>query len=508
MKSINNQYPILRNAPYFLMLVFCQFNLFFQSTAQTQKGNDLLGTTGSNYFATSLSINANGNIIAVSEPSNGDSCTACGLTKIFEWQSTAWVQKGNAIAGDSAMDLSGAQVKLNNAGNVIAISSPPSNTAAVAAGLVRFYEFANNNWVQKGNAILGNSSIEHLGTGLDLSADGNSVAVGAPMNSDSGHYSGKVKVYDWINNSWTQRGLTIHGDTAEEKSGEVVSLSADGNTLAIGSPKCAQGGRGVGKVRVYEWSSNSWQQKGATFHGSILDEKLGTAISLSDDGSVLAIGSPKYSSTMGDGGKVDVYFWSNNSWQHRSPSIYGDGIDDELGSSIDLSANGTILAVGAPRNNDNGQNAGHLKVYEYNNLQWHQRGFDIDGNANSKFGLAVAIDSAGNTVIAGTYNFNFGQGHCKVYDFNYLVGINSRKNEPNKPTLAPNPSREKFNLTFKKAETGFLKIYDTQGKTVKSLEFNNRNHISLNMSNMPKNLYFIRISYKNGDSDQIKAILH
>jgi hypothetical protein len=164
---------------------------------------------------------------------------------------------------------------------------PPSNTAAVAAGLVRVYEFVNNDWVQKGNAILGDASIIHFGKGLDISADGNTVAVGAPMSSDSGHYSGKVKVYDWVNNSWTQRGVTIHGDTAEEKSGEVVSLSADGNTLAIGSPQCDQGGRGVGKVRVYEWSSNARQQKGATFNGSIIAEYLGTSISLNSNGSVL-----------------------------------------------------------------------------------------------------------------------------------------------------------------------------------------------------------------------------
>jgi hypothetical protein len=120
----------------------------------------------------------------------------------------------------------------------------------------------------------------------------------------------------------------------------------------------------------------------------------------------------------------------------------------------------------------------------------------------------VALDSAGNTVIVGTNYYNNGQGYCKVYDFSYLVGINANKTQSNKLSLAPNPSREKFNLTFENIETGFIKIYDTQGKTVKSLKFNNKNYISVNMRNMPKNLYFIRIFYKNGDSDQIKAILH
>jgi hypothetical protein len=103
---------MIRHLSLFITIILIQITSS-QLPAQTQKGNDLVGTNGRNYFATSLSINAIGNIIAVSEPTNDDSCTACGLTKIFEWQSTAWVQKGNAIAGDSIMDSSGDQVRLN-----------------------------------------------------------------------------------------------------------------------------------------------------------------------------------------------------------------------------------------------------------------------------------------------------------------------------------------------------------------------------------------------------------
>ena len=50
------------------------------------------------------------------------------------------------------------------------------------------------------------------------------------------NHSGHVRVYQYINSSWVQLGTDIDGEAEYDKSGYSVSLSADGSTVAIGAP--------------------------------------------------------------------------------------------------------------------------------------------------------------------------------------------------------------------------------------------------------------------------------
>jgi len=83
------------------------------------------------------------------------------------------------------------------------------------------------------------------------SNDGNILAIGAYDNDGNGTNSGHVRVYSWNGNAYTQRGYDIDGEAAGDKSGVSVSLSNDGNILAIGA--YANDGNAVdsGHVRVY-----------------------------------------------------------------------------------------------------------------------------------------------------------------------------------------------------------------------------------------------------------------
>ncbi len=71
--------------------------------------------------------------------------------------------------------------------------------------------------------------------------------------------------------------------------------------------------------------------------------------------------------------------------------IDGEAAGDMSGWSVSLSSDGTILAIGAPSNSDNGTRAGHVRVYQYDGVNgdsdgvdgWTQKGSDIDGEAAS-----------------------------------------------------------------------------------------------------------------------------
>ena len=61
--------------------------------------------------------------------------------------------------------------------------------------------------------------------------------------------------------------------------------------------------------------------------------------------------------------------------------IDGESFSDESGWAVSMSTDGTIVAIGAVCNDGNGSYAGHVRVYEYSNNSWTQLGSDIDGEA-------------------------------------------------------------------------------------------------------------------------------
>ena len=84
--------------------------------------------------------------------------------------------------------------------------------------------------------IDGEAGGDNSGWSVSLSADGSVVAIGAIYNDGNGTHSGHVRIYKSVNNSWTQVGGDIDGAAADNYSGSSVSLSSDGSVVAIGSP--------------------------------------------------------------------------------------------------------------------------------------------------------------------------------------------------------------------------------------------------------------------------------
>ena len=85
-------------------------------------------------------------------------------------------------------------------------------------------------------------------------------------------------------------------------------------------------------------------------------------------------------------------FSTESSWVQLGQDIDGEALDDYSGSSVSLSKDGKIVAVGARGNtNENGASAGHVRVYQLNDQnEWQQLGSDIDGEAtNDKLGWSV-----------------------------------------------------------------------------------------------------------------------
>ena len=114
------------------------------------------------------------------------------------------------------------------------------------------------------------------------------------MNDGNGDNSGHVRIYQ-INDSeseWTQLGEDIDGEMVGDYSGQEVSLSADGSTVAIGSIYNSDNGAYAGQVRVYNFDDNgsSWVQRGQDLVGDASYDYFGFSVDISGDGRIIAIG--------------------------------------------------------------------------------------------------------------------------------------------------------------------------------------------------------------------------
>jgi len=391
-----------------------------------QKGTDIDGEAANDYSGYSVSLSSDGNIVAVGAYRNDGNGTNSGHVRVFEWNGNAWVQMGADIDGEAADDYSGHSVSLSSDGTILAIGAPYNDGTGSNSGHARVYEWNGSTWQQKGTDIDGEAADDYSGYSVSLSSDGTIVAIGAPYNDGTGAGAGHVRVYEWNGSTWQQKGTDIDGEAADDYSGYSVSLSSDGTIVAIGAPYNDGTGAGAGHVRVYEWNETAWVQTGTEINGEVAGAESGYSVSLSSDGTIVAIGAPNDGSGAG-AGHVRVYEWNGTAWVQTGADIDGESVFDRSGESVSLSSDGTIVAIGAPWNDGNGRDAGHVRLYEWNGSAWQQKGVDIDGEAVDNYsGNSVSLSSDGTILAIGAFgnddNGSFA-GHVRVYSIVTTLSI-------------------------------------------------------------------------------------
>ena len=208
--------------------------------------------------------------------------------------------------------VSGTTVTIVGSGTTT-ITATQAATATYASNSINttFTVQPNSNWVQRGLDIDGEAAGDLSGYSVSISSDGNVVAIGAYSNDGNGSNAGHVRVYAWNETAWVQRGLDIDGEAPYDNSGRSVSISSDGNVVAIGASGNDGNGSGAGHVRVYAWNGTAWVQRGLDIDGKAPYDYSGSSVSISSDGNVVAIGANSNTNVNGIyAGHVRVYYYS------------------------------------------------------------------------------------------------------------------------------------------------------------------------------------------------------
>lgn len=320
-------------------------------------------------------------------------------------------------------DFSAYSVSLSDDGKTMAIGAHYDMDNDSKSGHVRVYRNSSGVWSQMGSDINGEVAEDWSGYSVSLSGNGSIIAIGAVHNNDNGVKSGHVRVYEYNTGDWIQIGADINGEKGGDWSGYSVSLSDDGGTVAIGAVHNSANGASSGQVRVYKNVTGKWVQIGGDIDGKGKMDYLGASVSLSNDGTMVAIGAHQGG---GAPGYVRVYENFSGEWVQIGDDIEGEEIGSFLGWSVGLSGVGDAVTVGAYLNNDNGERLACIRVYKNVFGDWVQMGTDIDGEANGDdlYGLSVGVSSGDSFVIIGAYEKNrdveqeLGVGHVRVYENN------------------------------------------------------------------------------------------
>src|SRR5690554_2326590 len=382
--------------------------------SQVQIGVDIDGDAPDDHFGCGVAMSADGSVIAVGAPFNDGNGADAGHVRVYSNASGTWTQIGDDIEGKSAGDQSGYRVALSADGSIVALSS------YLGIGkYVRVYENISGVWTQIGQDV--EEQLNGFGHGMALSADGSILAVGAPFRDGEPHPThggvhnmiGSVHIYQNISGVWTQIGQDIKWDNVGGvmgQSGWYVDLSADGTIVAIGSP------HGLERVDVYQNISGVWTQIGNRISkiGQYVGEENGYRVALSADGSVVAMGA-RYNYINGrNAGRVSVYENVANNWVQIGSDIFGEAAGDKC-SMVALSDNGEVLAVGSFGSDVNGSNSGHVRIFQNISGTWVQQGTNIEGlDAGDYSGFGLALSADGTNLVIGSPKFNSTSGSSEI----------------------------------------------------------------------------------------------
>lgn len=459
-----------------------------------QIGNNINGEAAGDNFGGSISLSADGSKVAIGANMNDGNGSAAGHVRVFENLNGTWIQMGSDIDGDYG-DQTGQFVSISPDGSTVAVGEPISAINGSLSGQVRVFRFTNNEWTQVGSSINGDSFNWQVGS-VSLSNDGSILAVGmqAADVAGLGPFSGKARIYALQSGMWIQIGSDINAIGAEDFFGRSISLSSDGNTVAVGAIGNPFDGD-IGYVSVFENISGAWTQIGATINGSTPGGEFGYTVRLSADGSTVASGEYKH---MLDRGAAQVFRNVNGVWTQIGSTIVGQP-GDFLGLSVALSANGNMLAVGAYGADGIEMDAGSASVFENQSGNWVLVGNTIFGEAGDYIGAAVSLSANGSIVaVSATGNDNNGNGagQVKVFENTTVSGVDQRLLKKH-ITVYPNPSQDVITLSSDTEITSY-ELFSLHGQYIASEKVNNRTEIKLNILGLAKGAYVLKVQSNIG----------
>ncbi|QQR88715.1 MAG: integrin [Myxococcales bacterium] len=435
-------------------------------------------------FGSIVATSADGNTLAISAPGESSSATGIngnesdngssgsGAVYVFVndgdsgWLQQAYIKASNTDAGDHfgsslALSADGSTLVVGawrEGSSSTGIDGEDNNDAPASGAVYAFTRSAEGVWSQQAYIKASNTEVgDFFGTTVALSADGDTLAVGARgekssatgINGDQAdnqaQSSGAVYVFTRSNETWSQQAYIKASNTgAGDYFGAAVALSGDGTTLAVGAiyedsantdPNDDSASEAGATYVFVRGSDNDWfQQAYLKASNTDADDNFGSAVALSADGNLLGVSTfneassargidgDQLSNHMPEAGAVYLFERAENSSWSQTTYIKASNTDtgDGFGFSLALSADGSTLAVGAvweasnavgingDQSNNDFEYAGAIYVFRHSKTNWSQIAYvklkdntPISTEFAEFFGISLSLDEHGDSLFAG-----------------------------------------------------------------------------------------------------------
>lgn len=253
---------------------------------------------------------------------------------------------------------SGFSVALSYDGSTMAVGNPYDDKQNVVAdmGSVSIFVKDGDTWVSQSLLWpnIGASSV-HFGTAVSLSNDGNTLAVGADNDYLVANTSGAVYIFTRTDSVWTQQAKLTN---TEESSGELfgansVALSGDGLTCVVGAPNKSTPNKTTyeGAAYVFKLDAGVWTKQARLLaeEGKTYDY-FGRSVSINNTGDKIVVGAYGLDkNSLSESGAVYFFTLSGETWSVPVKLASKDiEVNERFGWSVDISGDGTTCAIGAP----------------------------------------------------------------------------------------------------------------------------------------------------------------
>jgi hypothetical protein len=322
-------------------------------------------------------------------------------------------------------DKFGSAVALSADGTLALVGSLGYHTER---GRVHFFKLENNTW--KPLAAFGQKNAQDydiFGISISMSSDATMALIGA-SNRNKGRGAVYFFTRDKNSTQWVEQSLFTATDPTlsdRDQFGISVAMSADARKALVSATHQNFYGKNRGLVYYFTRSDMIWTQQGVLPAPEPYsdDDEFGTCLSLSADGSTALIGAEKSSHFGYRRGLVHFYTASDNVWTQKSffgaSYMYSD--DDRFGNSAALSADGTKAIVGAYEHGFGiGKYRGLAYYFTRQDSTWTQQSVffasDPKSEDGDEFAVSLALTAAGDKALIGAH-FQGGHERGRIYYF-------------------------------------------------------------------------------------------
>jgi hypothetical protein len=377
-----------------------------------QKEATLIPSDITSYGCFGYSISLSNNRALIGDFGNFNVETESGSAYLFEFDGIRWTEVHKFKSSQKAFgEFYGYSVSIDGDRAAIgALKYDDTVNNITDVGAVFIYDYSEGNWIET-QRLTPIDSHSNQYFGYSVSLNDSRLLVGSPEDFDNDIF-GSAYLFDLAGSNWTQ--------TQKINASDAINHDSFGKIVKLNNDRAVIGAHGTESVYIFNNDGSTWiESQKITAFDSTGNDVFGKSLDMFGDR--IVVGAYKNNNK----GSAYVYDYNGLNWTFNTKLESGDGVnDDNYGYAVALS--GQSVLVGAPRDDDRGENSGSIYSYAYTGANWGntQKYITQVSSYKDEFGSAIAVSNT--RAIIGSPNDNE-TGSAYIYDFDGSSWIQSQK---------------------------------------------------------------------------------